>query len=75
MIPTSLRRTTPHPIFRVEVPVAVPGVPDEVLIPRNTWPDAAEYDAAARRIATMFHENFARFEHLEPEVAAGGPLV
>ena len=39
------------PIFRVAVPVSVPGVPDEVLIPRNTWADTAAYDAAARRIA------------------------
>ena len=40
------------------VPTEVPGVPAEVLIPRDTWADPAEYDAAARRIARMFHENF-----------------
>ena len=43
--------TVVDPIFRVAVPVSVPGVPDEVLVPRNTWADTAAYDAAARKIA------------------------
>ncbi len=43
--------TVVDPIFRVAVPVRVPGIPDEVLVPRSTWPDAAAYDAAARQLA------------------------
>ncbi len=50
--------TVIDPIFRVAVPVEVPGVPTEVLVPRNTWADPEAYDTAARRIAHMFHENF-----------------
>jgi phosphoenolpyruvate carboxykinase (ATP) len=29
------------PVFGFEVPDAVPDVPREVLVPRNTWADAA----------------------------------
>ncbi|MEO5704629.1 MAG: phosphoenolpyruvate carboxykinase (ATP) [Candidatus Limnocylindrales bacterium] len=50
--------TVLDPIFRVAVPVEVPGVPTEVLVPRNTWADPDAYDTAARKIAHMFHENF-----------------
>jgi phosphoenolpyruvate carboxykinase (ATP) len=32
----------------------VPGVPDEVLRPRDTWPDPEAYDAKARELARMF---------------------
>ena len=49
------------PAFGLSVPVRVPGVPDAVLSPRATWPDAEDYDRAARRLASMFSENFARF--------------
>ncbi len=42
--------TVDDPIFRVAVPVSVPGVPDELLTPRRTWADPVAYDAAARRL-------------------------
>jgi phosphoenolpyruvate carboxykinase (ATP) len=50
--------TVTDPVFGVEIPTAVPGVPSEVLIPRDTWADPAAYDAAAATIARMFHDNF-----------------
>ena len=62
--------TVDDPIFRVAVPVSVPGVPDEVLVPRATWADKAAYDATARRLAAMFHENFAAYAD---GVQRGGP--
>ena len=66
----------PDPIFGVEVPRHVPGVPDEVLRPRDTWPDPALYDARARDLAAMFVENFAAYADGVPaEVRAAGPRV
>ena len=53
----------------------MPGVDPSLLDPRSTWRDPAAYDAKARELAEMFHANFAKFEDVEPEVAAGGPLV
>jgi phosphoenolpyruvate carboxykinase (ATP) len=51
-----------HPIFNVDVPTACPGVPDSVLDPRSTWPDAGKYDEQAKKLAGMFVENFKTFE-------------
>ena len=68
--------TVIDPVFGVAVPTAVPGVPSDVLIPRNTWPDGVAYDAAARRIAAMFHENFAKYaDGVSAGVRAAGPTV
>jgi phosphoenolpyruvate carboxykinase (ATP) len=64
------------PVFGFEVPAAVPDVPTELLTPRGTWPDPAAYDAQARKLATMFRENFEQYRTQVPEAVAGsGPVV
>jgi phosphoenolpyruvate carboxykinase (ATP) len=68
--------TVEDPVFRVSVPVRVPGVPDEVLVPRATWADTAAYDEAARRLAAMFHLNFAAYADGVPDgVRQAGPIA
>ena len=49
-------------VFGLHIPAEVPGVPTDVLNPRGTWADGAQYDAAAAKLASMFKENFAKFE-------------
>jgi phosphoenolpyruvate carboxykinase (ATP) len=61
--------TRPDPVFGVQVPVAVPGVPASVLDPRGSWPDPAAYDREARRLKAMFEANIDRFG--ETDTTAG----
>jgi phosphoenolpyruvate carboxykinase (ATP) len=62
------------PIFGLQVPKHVEGVPDEVLRPRDTWKDPAAYDAKASQLADMFAENFKKYESgVSEEVKAAGP--
>ncbi len=63
------------PIFRFMVPLSVPGVEDEtILSPRDTWGDAAAYDAQANKLAKMFVENFAQYtSHVQPYVREAAP--
>jgi len=62
------------PVFGIEVPNEVPGVPGEVLTPRATWTDGAAYDAAATKVAKMFKDNFAKFDsQVSAEVRGAGP--
>jgi phosphoenolpyruvate carboxykinase (ATP) len=64
------------PVFGFEVPSAVPDVPGNVLVPRATWSDPAAYDAQARKLSTMFRENFEHYRAQVPEaVAAAGPTL
>ena len=64
------------PVFGLQVPTTCPGVPGEMLVPRNTWTDQKAYDRMARRLAHQFHENFARYaDGAAEEIRAAGPRV
>jgi len=47
-----------HPVFGLRMPTSCPGVPAEILNPRNTWEDKKAYDVAAEKLAGMFRKNF-----------------
>jgi phosphoenolpyruvate carboxykinase (ATP) len=56
------------------VPRSCPGVPDEMMNPRNTWKDKAAYDRKARELAVMFEKNFAENAgDASAEIKAAGP--
>ena len=62
------------PIFNLQVPVALEGVPAELLWPRKAWACGEDYDRAAEELAGLFGQNYRRFLH--PDVADyrdGGP--
>ncbi len=64
----------PDPVFQLPIPKACPGVPAEVLVPRNTWKDKAAYDAKAAELAARFAENFRQFADMASDaVKAAGP--
>ena len=60
------------PVFGLQVPTEIPGVPTKLLIPRDTWEDPAAYDVQARKLAGMFRDNFTKYS-AAPEVVAAGP--
>jgi phosphoenolpyruvate carboxykinase (ATP) len=66
--------TTPDSVFGVGTVTACPGVPGEVLVPRETWADKSAYDATARKLAGLFATNFQQYESLaSAEVKQAGP--
>ena len=68
--------TAKHDIFGLEVPRHVPGVPDEVLMPEQTWADKAAYKTKAIELANEFKENFKKFDSVsEAIINLGGPIA
>jgi len=54
--------TVSDPIFGFLIPTQCPDVPEEILLPRNTWKNGSEYDEKAKDLAQLFNENFKAFE-------------
>jgi phosphoenolpyruvate carboxykinase (ATP) len=67
--------TYTDPVFGLHVPTHIAGIPNELLRPRETWPDTRAYDEKARDLARRFVENFRQFERAAPEVIAAGPRL
>ncbi len=64
------------PFFGIAVPESCPGVPRAVLDPRGTWADGTAYDEQARKLATMFADNFRAYaEGVTEDVRAAGPCT
>jgi phosphoenolpyruvate carboxykinase (ATP) len=59
------------PIFNFEVPTELPGVDSAILDPRDTYADAAEWNAKAEDLANRFIKNFVKYTYNE----AGKALV
>ncbi|HQW23796.1 MAG TPA: phosphoenolpyruvate carboxykinase (ATP), partial [Bacteroidia bacterium] len=64
------------PVFGLAMPKTCPGVPNELLNPRNTWPDKSEYDAKMNTLASSFVTNFAQYaEYATPEILNAAPKL
>jgi len=61
-----------EPSFGLSIPKSVPGVPSELLNPRNSWKDRAAYDKMAADLSARFEKNFEQFE-APREIKQAGP--
>jgi phosphoenolpyruvate carboxykinase (ATP) len=60
----------------LSIPDRVPGVPDSVLTPRQTWDDPQAYDQHARDLVDAFADNFETYvEQVGTEVRTAGPSL
>jgi len=61
-----------EPALGLSIPKSCPGVPSELLAPRNSWKDKAAYDKTAAELSARFAKNFEKFD-ASAEIKAAGP--
>lgn len=61
-------------IFGLQIPAHVPGVPDELLVPKQTWGNKEAYVKEAQSLALKFHENFNKFTLASDTIKKAGPF-
>ena len=69
--------TKKMPYFDFEIPTALPGVDPKILDPRDTYAEAAQWDAKAKDLAERIIKNFKKFEGNEAgkKLVAAGPKL
>ena len=65
------------PYFDFEIPTELTGVATEILDPRDTYADAADWDVKSKDLASRFIKNFVKYEGNEAGKAlvAAGPQL
>jgi phosphoenolpyruvate carboxykinase (ATP) len=65
------------PVFNFVVPTALPSVDTNILDPRNTYADAAEWQTKAEDLASRFIKNFVQYTDNEEgkSLVAAGPQL
>ena len=66
-----------YDVFNLDIPKNVPGVPDQLLNPENTWEDKEAYRVTVRQLAEKFQQNFVKYADETPEevILKGGPVI
>ncbi len=66
----------PDRLFGFDVVTDCPGVPKDILVPKNTWEDKSAFDKTATKLAGLFRENFQNYEAgVDEAVRQAGPAI
>jgi len=66
--------TQTDPVFGLNMVTRCPEVPDNILVPKNTWADPQQFDHTAHKLAALFAGNFQQYAPaVSDEVRAAGP--
>lgn len=65
-----------YDVFNLHVPKSCPGVPAELLNPKNSWTATTGFSDEVNKLAKLFNENFTKYaDQATKEVIEAGPVV
>ncbi len=66
---------TTIPVFGIQAPKSLEGVPSEILNPSETWQNKSLYEATRNELAQMFIDNFKKYITPESDFSGAGPKL
>ena len=66
---------TQCPYFGFDIPKTLEGIDSSVLNPFEAWQDKDAFDAASRKLAGMFVENFSKYAEGNEDLLQFGPVL
>jgi phosphoenolpyruvate carboxykinase (ATP) len=63
--------TTHIDALNLDIPVSIPGVPDQYVDPRHGWESLDAYNEQATKLAALFQRNMQKFDVSDAIIAAG----
>lgn len=60
------------PYFNVQIPTSLKDVANELLDPRSTWDNSADYDRYAKKLTQAFNDNFEKYS-VSDNIKNAGP--
>jgi len=64
------------PIFNLDVPTKLPGVPSDILMPQDGWEDKVAYMEMLSSLAKKFMDNYSNYEgQCSEDIRLGGPTM
>jgi len=62
------------PVFGLQVPESLDGVPGDILMPSKSWTNKEEYEQCLKKLAQLFVDNFKQYAEKCPSyMIQGGP--
>jgi phosphoenolpyruvate carboxykinase (ATP) len=55
-------KTVTDPVFGLNMVPECPGVPSEIMLPRQAWASKEAYDSAASKLFDLFQQNYKKYE-------------
>ncbi len=64
-----------HPVFRLQYPKRIAGIPENILAPHKCWKSEQEYYAQANKLGLLFHDNFQKNHPYASHLLQAGPAL
>ena len=61
--------------FGVQIPTALNGIGEDLLLPTHAWKNEEEYHKTAKQLVEKFHQNFSQYAIDDPAVHKAGPVL
>jgi phosphoenolpyruvate carboxykinase (ATP) len=61
--------------FGFQIPTALNGIGEDLLLPTHAWENEEEYHKTAKQLVEKFHQNFSQYDIDDPAVHKAGPVL